>query len=340
MPPPDVVYEQWEWPLLAFYERIYLIENTELAGGSSRSDDDHRLQIANFQRWLEEHQPPPRPALLADLTDGNVASAMRWQLSRSPTKSRATANKLRRSLVAIHNWAIDRQDFPGKKLRVEPFKEPKRLPQAWSIDVLSQIVTAGTRLRGRIGRPGEPGVPAYRWAPAMLLGIYNTGLRISAWMHTPTAGLDLEAGTLLVPAEVQKQDADQLIWLLPVVREALAAIEPHRNQRMGDDWPFDRTQRSWRALNRLLKKLLVSAGIYPAVAQVPRRDLFHKFRRTHGSYIANAAGEDVARQSLGHSHASVTRRYVDPSLVSGVRQSELLPSPQVKLPLRILRPDQ
>jgi integrase len=339
MPPPNAVYERWEWPLLEFYEQIYLIENTELAGGSSRSDDDHRLQIANFQRWLDEQPPPRRPALLSDLTDTNVAAAMRWQLGRSPTKSRATANKLRRTLVAIHNWALDRKDFPGKKLKVEPFKEPKRLPQAWSIDVLGQIVTAGTKLRGTIGPLGQPGVPAHRWAPAMLLGIYNTGLRISAWMNTPTAGLDLAAGTLLVPAEVQKQDADQLIWLLPVVREALAAIEPHRNARMGDDWPHDRSQRGWRALNHLLKKLLVSAGIYSSVAQVPSRDLFHKFRRTHGSYIANAAGEDAARQSLGHSHASVTRRYVDPSLVAGVRQSELLPSPRVTLPLRIIRAD-
>lgn len=42
------------------------------------------------------------------------------------------------------------------------------------------------------------------------------------------------------------------------------------------------------------------------------KDMFHKLRRSFATFIAAAGGMDLARAYCGHSHQSVTGRYVDP----------------------------
>jgi integrase len=319
-------------PLLEFFDRVYRVE--KLVGGSSRTRIDYRVQISNLQAFLNERlkseQQQPRPVRLSDMSDNLLAEALSWQLSRG--RSAATANKLRRSLVAVWRHAVEEKGFPGRPLRVKPVKEPKRKPQAWTIEDVNKIVEAATRVRGKVGT-----VPAHRWFPAVLLTIFNTGLRISAFMLCPTRGLNLERGSLLVPAEVQKHDADEIYDLLPITVEALAAIDPHRNRLLGDDWPHDRQQNHWRALTRAYRKILVSAGLFDSCDDVTSRDLFHKLRRTFASYVAKSTGTSGAQDALGHSTPAVTQRYLDREIVGGPRLRDILPTPEIKLPLRVRR---
>lgn len=311
-----------ETPVLSFLKNIYAIQNTELAGGSEASLDDLVTQVNNLQRYLNEllssaHQPT-RELLLLDLTDPLIAGAMRWQ--RTNGRAPDTANKLRGAAVALLNFAIDVQELPLRRLKVKKFPVPKRKPRCWLPDEVLRILAAARRVSGSIGD-----VPAGAWWFALELFILNTGTRISAAMNTPTSGLDLDGGWLTIPAEVQKHDSDETFDLLPITIAALKAIGPGRNKRIFDDWPFDRKQRQWPTLNRWQKRIIVQAGLRPTAAEVTKKDLFHKLRRSFATFVAAKAGRQVAKLFLGHSHESVTALYVDERMTNErPRLSDLL----------------
>lgn len=234
-----------ETELLDFVLRIYATQNANLAGGSAASLEDYQTQVRNLQRYFDElaaaTQQPTRPLVLADLSDALVAGCMKWLKDRG--RAPETANKLRSSMVAIVNFTIEQLDLPLRPLRVKKFKVPKRKPRAWLPDEVLRILTAARDFPGVDKVQTLGGVPAGRWFLALELFILNTGTRISAAMDTPTSGLDLERGWVMIPASVQKHDSDEEFDLLPATVAALRAIDPGRNRRIFDDWPFDRRQR-------------------------------------------------------------------------------------------------
>lgn len=312
VPPPAIKIFEGAVPdgdLVNFLDRIVARENPDLAGGSPQTLQDYRIQVRTAQRFLDkeltELGQPTRRVTVYDLCDALVAGCMAWMKDKG--RSPDTCNKFRRSILAIHNFAIDEKELPLKRMRVKKYKVPKRKPQCWLGDELIPILTAAGQMPGKIGE-----VPASKWCPALLLFILNTGTRITAVMETPTARLDLERAWVKIPAEIQKHDSDEVFDLLPSTVLALAAIHPHRHARIFDDWPYDRTNGGkWPALIKLLKRILVKAGIYSSVRDVSSKDLFHKLRRCFASFVNQKAGKRVAQQLLGHSHESVTSLYLD-----------------------------
>lgn len=315
--------------LIDFVGQVYGRENPRVSGGSATTLDDYRTQVANLQAYFSLHcqaaGQPVRAVRLSDLTDSLLAGAMGWMISPPKSLSVETANKLRRSIVAFQRFAVMERDFPAKLLRVKKMKVPKRRPKAWPIADINRILTAASRLEGHVGP-----TPAGDWFVALLLFIFNTGTRISAAMLTPSKGLNLERGWVLVPAEVQKQDADQEFDLLPITVSALKKIKAGHRARLFDDWPLDRTVRSWPALTHRLRQILVSANLYTSIDEIPRRDLFHKWRRCFASYVASKAGKAVAQEFLGHSCSSVTDRYLDDEIMTRPMLRDLLPEPKIE----------
>ncbi len=303
-----------ETELLDFVQRIYATQNANLAGGSPASLEDYHTQVRNLQHYFDElaaaGQQPSRPLVLADLSDALIAGCMKWLKDRG--RAPETANKLRSSMVAIVNFLIE-QDLPLRPCKVKKFKVPKRTPRAWLPDEVLRILTAARDFQGVDDVHTLDGTPAGRWFLALELFILNTGTRISAAMNTPTEGLDLEKGWVMIPADVQKHDSDEEFDLLPATVAALRAIQPGRYRRIFDAWPYDRRGRQWPTLNRWQRKILLAAGL-PAT----KKDMFHKLRRSFATFIAAAGGMDLAREYCGHSHQSVTDRYVDPR-VAGQR---------------------
>jgi integrase len=165
--------------------------------------------------------------------------------------------------------------------------------------------------------PGTVGqLPANKFFLALILFLLNTGVRINAAMRTPSAGLDLARGWLKVPAHIQKQLSDQHFDLLPLTVEALALISPSRNTTIFEEWPYDRSEKNrkrgkWPALTKRLKRILVNAGIYASVKDVPPTDLFHKMRRCFASFVAAKSSTQTAQDFLGHSDVKVTKPYLD-----------------------------
>lgn len=308
-----------EIALLEFVRGVYAIQNGRLARGSAASLEDYVTQVNNLQAYVTEllSADEQRPLVLGDLTDPLVAGCMKWLLSRG--RASETCNKLRAAMVAIVNFAIDELDIPHKRLRVKKFKVSKRKPQCWLPDEVLQILSAARRMPGMVGE-----VPARDWFLALELFILNTGTRISAAMATPSACLDLDGGWVTIPAAVQKHDCDEVSDLHPCTVAALRALHPERLKNIFDDWPYDRNIRQWRTLNRRQKDILVTAGLFRQSAAVTKRDLFHKLRRTFATFVAMSAGKDVARELLGHSHQSVTDRYLDPRMLRKTRVSDHL----------------
>lgn len=310
-----------ETPLADFLTGVYAVQNANLAGGSAASLEDYQTQVRNLEHYfaalLREAQQSARPLVLGDVSDALVAGAMKWQRDRG--RAPETANKLRAAVVALVNFAIDELELPLRRLRVKKFKAPRHKPRCWLPDEVLRILSAAQKLPGQVGP-----VAAGKWFYALELFILNTGTRISAAMNAPTAGLDLAGGWITIPAAVQKHDADEVFDLLPITIAALKAIDPFRNAKIFGDWPFDQQTRQWPTLNRWQRRVLVGAGLFAAAGDVTRKDLFHKLRRSFATHVAAKGGKQLARVMLGHSHESVTDRYLDERLLDRPRMADLL----------------
>ena len=175
----------------------------------------------------------------------------------------------------------------------------KRVPEAWSVDEMRRIITAAAETPGMLC-----GIPAGKWWPAQLLTLYDTGLRIGALMALESAQLDFETGWLTVPADHQKQRAEQVFQLQADTLDAIAQTRPGERRELFP-WPF--VDERWAVLRKRYRKILQRAGL-----PTDSRCLFHKVRRTSATLIADALGERAAQDHLGHSSLSVTKRYLDP----------------------------
>lgn len=274
-----------------------------------------------FDLQLAAQGLAPRPVLLDDLSDELVAGAMEWKLNKLDCAV-PTANKLLRTIKALWNFAR-RKKYLTTVPDLDRLKEPQREPEAWSLDELQRILLAASQRVGKAPRKGMVGeIPADLWWPALILMIANTGVRISAIMAIESAKLNLATGEVFVKAETQKQNADQRFELKPEVVQVLALIQPWRHRCVFDDWPFDRQKSlSWPALEDHYEQILAAAGL-----PTTRHDKFHKLRKTFATFICAEAGPIVAQAMLGHSHMSVTKRYLDKSKLPGQSARDLLPT--------------
>lgn len=115
----------------------------------------------------------------------------------------------RAHVLSVWRWAV-RKKLIGHYPDVPKFKEPKRLPRAKLIDEISAALEAC-----RDETRDVAGVPGYLFWQALILTIYDTGLRIGATMQLQWSGFDPVAETIFIDATTQKQKADQLLPLSP-----------------------------------------------------------------------------------------------------------------------------
>lgn len=293
----------------------------------------YRIDIVVLQQYFETEYPCrpalPRSILLSDLCADLVSGAAAWQVRRG--RSPSTANRLLRHIGAICSWAAQDTTLtePVPPLgKIRKHKEAKRLPEAWSPEQFASIVSAAAQRPGTVGA-----VPAGLWWPCLLLTAYWTGVRISALMEAPTAGLDLERGELRFPAETQKHFSDQAFELPANVTELFRKLDPASRglPTVFADWAFDRTASPWRRLGSHFSQICKAAGL-----PCGRKDKFHKIRRTFATQITAAQGIAIAQQFLGHSSVSTTQRYIDPRFISRPKATLILPPVPVPEGLRIV----
>jgi len=267
----------------------------------SRSDNTRRLyctSIRTFSRWLQ------RPAVLQDLNDTTVNRFLDYfrHLPRSPF----SVNKERANLLAMWRFAC-RKKLLDEWPDVLPEVEPERVPQAWTASEIARLLGACEREPGTIGE-----VPAAAWWRALHLVCWDTGERIGAVRDLEWPHADLEAGFMLVPAELRKgKRRDRLYKLASDTIAALQAIRQPVREKIFP-WPYSPTY-LWRRYARLLDR-----------AHLPRdrHCKFHRIRRSVATHYEAAGGN--ATELLGHSSRSVTLAYLDPRIVPKQHAVDLL----------------
>lgn len=248
------------------------------------------------------------------LTDDTAERFLAW-LGASGDRNNVTINLHRRNLLTLWRFAWRKRKVTELPRDVAKRPELHRQPTAWSLEEMSRLVAAGRGETERIA-----GVPMRCWWPAFLLTMYVTGVRVSALLRIRRSDYDERTGWLRVVAEHQKDKAEQRFRLTPDAMSAVVDLLPYSTDLLFP-FPFKSRHQLQDRLTLLLKAAGLPAG---------RRDKFHRIRRTTGTYIADAAGEEAARQHLGHSSLQVTRRYLDDQKIRRTRGEDVLP----RLPAR------
>lgn len=333
-----------EIEVLQYYEQAYLPDKharPKSRGTREQFRTDLRTFDLAFRFRLASEGQRLRNARLADLTDESLKGAMAFQLGRGRTD--ATANRLYRTLCAVWRHAFEKGILTTPP-RTKAYKEARREPEAWSLEQYVAILDAAGQLNGWVGD-----VLAKKFFSAYLWTTYAIGSRQRVTLSIPTANFDPRRGDVLLPASEQKQNADQRMELLP---EAVEAIAQLRSAERGLPLLFGDWTGSITNFNKRLRRIIVAAGLRPSVDKVTRWDLSHKIRRTFATHACANSDEETVRKLLGHSHISVTRRYLDARFLPRVSARNVVPPlrpltdpppppqpPPSDQPLRLWRPE-
>lgn len=298
-------------------------------GASTLTAEAYDSLLNNLARWAG------RDILARELGEDLAAEYLHWRRTQGDARrpghgvAAGTANKDLRELAALHRFAA-RLGATSHPWNLEEEPEDETTKECWSIEQLALIIAACREQSGAIAD-----IPAATWWEALILTLYDVGGRISATMALRWRDVKLPpkaiVPTVTLRSENQKQRADQC---LPIAEETAVLLE-RLGHREGDallfPWPADppdrRGKRRWAALRAHYRKILARAGL-----PIERDDMFHRVRRTNGTYTVIVEGTiRAAQERLGHSSPSVTMRYLDRAKLQD-RSPSHKPLPRPQLP--------
>lgn len=283
--------------LCRFFQDVYLPKR--LAGKSPSTAEGYENSLRRLGEMLE------RPPTLDDLSDDTLEDLIVWGVTTRKVAN-VTANGYARHILALWRFAYRKRLVDELPRDVEFLREYKANPECWSQEQLARLLRSCSAEPGRI-----TGIPARLFWSALVLVIYDTGIRIGALLSLRSADLDVETGWLRVPADVQKDKEAQTFRLHQETLALLRETDP-AGRTLLFPWPWHSLSKSfYPRIDAILKRAGLPHG---------KRDKFHKIRRTHATFYADVAGEDAAQKQLGHSSIQVTRNYIDISKLTGREQ--------------------
>lgn len=218
-----------------------------------------------------------------------------------PGRTPQTVNKVMRHLAPVFQQA-------GYPVVWYPYREPQRAPIAFMASEFGWILDASALESGAV-----EGIPAADWWRALLLALWYSGARIGAVLAVRSVDVLLDQG-FFVRAEAQKQHADQFFAVGEDAAGAFRRIYSHSRQLMFP-WPWRR-----ETLYARFRRICQNAGLDCRGTG----NLFHRIRKSTASYLRANGGDPTTH--LGHSTASVTRRYFDPRICGGHDARAFLPT--------------
>jgi len=244
-----------------------------------------------------------RPPETTDLDELAVARFLAWRVRKWAA---ATAAKDRAQILAIWGFCAKRKLCDTWPL-VHRVNVPERVPEAWLTREMQMIMSAAAAEPGLIGT-----FPASAVWRALILLAYDSGERISSMLELRCC--DVRGLSVIFRAEQRKGKTRDIYR--EISQECFDALAAVRRQPSDFALPWDRHRTClWRFFNKILDR----AGL-----PKDRRCKFHKIRKTTASYYEAAGGS--AQRLLDHSSPSVTRKYLDPRIVSaGVPAPSVLP---------------
>ncbi len=146
--------------------------------------------------------------------------------------------------------------------------------------------------------PRLPGIDPPAWWRALLVFVWNTGLRRRSIFALRWEWLDESASRFVVPPEAMKAGRGQIVHLPDVVLDHLAAIRPAESRGPVFPWPYDLSH-----FGTMFHRLQYEAGI-------PRAAHFglHAIRRTLATRLWEV-NPGAAQLALGHTNDAVTREH-------------------------------
>lgn len=309
--------------LSVFLDRAYTPGKLGISAGQIKQ---LRSTIAKLNEWAEsspwaKEQAVVPPICLGDLSDELVRTFL---ADYAATHSPVTTNNKRRDLLALWRFAQEEDYVASPPGRIRKMKEPRRMPQAWRVEEVERLLTECRKQRGELG---DTGIEQRIYWPALVLTVYDTGLRIGAVQGILVEDVNLVDHYLVARAECQKPYGDQACAVSRQTAEALWPLVNSPTRRLLFPWPFTPTY-LWRRFRRIVE----AAGL-----TAPRRGnhLFHKLRRTNYTY-AWAADPRIAVEGAGHASEAVGRKhYLDPTIARQRSSADVLPRPRADPQLRM-----
>jgi len=251
-------------------------------------------------------------AKLAPLTLATMSESLLCEFLfylRDKGRSPRTCNGKRGQLLTLWKFARKKGLAPAfDPADVIRFREPERIPDAWSQLELARLLQACKTYHGHR-------VAGWTWQhdQALILTIYDTAFRVSACLALRFADLGPD-GTIVAAADTQKTNCDEEKFLgLDTLQAIYATVGKPRELIF--PWPYQK-----KAFWGRWKKLLTHAGLPHT-----RRDGPQKLRRTSVSHL-EAARPGTAQHHLRHKTAGLaTRHYLDPRVAYQYKAAELLP---------------
>ena len=243
-------------------------------GLGSRSAYQVRRSVAVFEGWLG------RPATVEDLDDVLVS---RWLAEIAANYADWTLNGHRTRLLCLWRYAARRRlaDPPGEVRRCPP---PTPMPEAWSLEEVSRLVTA----------TGELDAVAGRWFRALILVAYESGLRRGDLWSLQRSQIQVTEPVGILVRQ-HKTGQPHLAPLRPETVELLLSLPG--DTPLACPWGPKWYGVLWARLRRL--------------AGIPGGGCCQKLRRTGATWIAASEGMDAASRWLGHQTPGMVRHYVD-----------------------------
>lgn len=286
----------------AFFSEVY--EPLQLGGASPSTATQYRLSA---RRWSDYCASAGASAAIGEATDAALAGFARWRLAKGAAA--ATVNKDLRCFRAMLRLAASRGVIAAAP-PITMLRETIDEPTAFLLSEIQAILTAASRLDGLVDS-----VPASAWWTSLVLAVYDTGGRIGAVLATRPRDVSLTDATIYMRPEIQKQRRGQRLALHAQTVAVLRSAWSDERELVWP-WPLGRN-----SLYLHFRRLVESAGVETWRGG---GSLWHRVRRSTASYLAAAGGDPTFQ--LGHSAASVTRRYLDPRICRA-RAAELIPRP-------------
>jgi integrase len=287
---------------------LEFVTNSYVPSRLNLSDDAAEQVVVTVRRLNAFAKRQIEPSELS------VELFLAWMKSLSANgQAAATINSKRSHLICI--WRAAHAEGlapkPPKKSKLPRKREPRRLPNSWTIAQMETIVGNCRSVKGRFRFSG---ILKADFLASMVYFQYDTATRLAANLAVRCSDINLETGLVYLRWESAKTGIEQVHWLSPETLDAISSIwDPSREYV----WPWGPNRNGlWSTLRAVLK-----ASHLP----FDRRCLFHRFRRTTATMMAGKVGMSAAAAALGHTSEAMTKRYVDPSNLLATRPIDVLP---------------
>ena len=264
-----------------------------------------QIAVRGLNRWVE------RVLRTEDLTTDTLLGFLSHAASN---RAAATVNSKRCALLTLWTFGHEAGYIAEPPPRIPKIKEPRRLPDAWTIAEIERLLAVCRSLDGWVA-----GIPRRHYFPALVLLCYDTGQRIGTITQVQRRDCNYSERFIIFRGETQKTNADTFHTLSDQTVAALVPLCCRTDTPELFPWPYHR-RHLWYVFRH---DMVEPAGLHSS-----RRGmgLFHKLRRTSGSLV-EANGGDGSRH-LGNSRAVFEKSYRDPRICGG-SQLDKLPRPKL-----------